>query len=152
MCLSIQGIPQPVVFEIYEEALSVCENTVLTLTLPLKDFQHKKAAALPDNRLPLQTPPPPCLPPYLPNTCSQHIVRQSGHHTAPGGCKLNSSLTSNQRRERVVMYSRHFSPACIVSNSEQVSQEREEIKLRAVTSLSSTSGMGSERAWIAAAR
>ena len=149
VCLFTQGIPRPVVFEIYEEALSVCENTVLTLTLPLKHFQHKRAVALPDNRLPLQTPPPLCLSPSLPS--HQHI-QHSGHDTAPGGCKLNPLPVSNQRRERLVMYSRHFSSTCTTSNSEQLSWERKESESQATMSLSCTAGSRSEHTWIAAAR
>ena len=94
--LFTQGIPPPVVFDIFEETLSLCENTLLTLSLPLESLQTKTptvaAATLVNKRLP-----------------NIEVTHRSNKSTAgKSGYNTMSTSSTNQMRAKMMSYSRHF--------------------------------------------
>ena len=157
--LLTQGIPAPLVFEIFDEALSLCENTLLTLTLPLSAFHHKVAAALSNKEPPLQTPPPLSPFPALPSN-HHSCVSGSGLNAVPAGEQKASpasnqrrervmiSPVSNQKRDRVMLYSRHFSTA--TANSQQLQRDERRNQTGTVTSSNGTPSARLKPTWIAA--
>ena len=128
--LSTQGIPAPVVFDILEETISLCENTLLSLKLPLKTLQHQTTAA-PQPTPALQS--------------ERTLLHFSGKQTWKSAITgTEAQPASSSRRNVALAYSRHFS----TRRSDQPSQEKKEAVSQEVTSLNGVSGGESRHAWI----
>ena len=135
--LFTQGIPPPVVFDMFEETLSLCENTLLTLTLHLESLQpttQTVAAATLVNKWPPNT--------KVTQKSNLSIAGKSGH-------KNTSTSSTNRMRAKMMSYSRHFR-----STSAAKLSEKRESDTQVMTSLDEVRGerVESRYAWIKVVR
>ena len=87
-------------FDVFDEVLTLCENTLLTLQLPLKSFQNKTTTGtLPSDRRHIQA-----------------MSQQARMTELRGAATGEAKASSTQRKSRVMVYSRHFS----ASSSQQL--------------------------------
>ena len=117
----------------FEETLTLCENTLLTLSIPLKSLQPKTtavaAASLTNEGI-----------------SNAKFPRMSDAVIARRGGSLPSSST-NQKRARVMAYSRHFGS----TEANKLTSEKEENDTQKMTSPGtsvSSDYVASEHSWI----